>query len=379
MVPLLVSRLRALTRAGLVTLLTAILASTAMASQPDLREQMREVFANMRVLLALSAEGPENLANPANEDTVIVASAALAERASAISEHAARDEASFLADALERYAIQIRRSYNWGLHETTSALVLDTVEVCVACHTRLPSRRDSQLGTAFLAGQELSTLDPLVRARLQIATRAFEDAIGTLESVLPAASNDAIDDVLRIYLLVALRVKEADARARRTIEMLAEREDLPRWRRRSLLEGADALRELRASAPAPGDLAAARRLVNRGVSREASSSVAALVDHAAASRLLYEFLDTAPDDLDAAAEAYYLLGVAQHELDPDTWLPQAELHLEKAVRTAPDSDHATRAYELLEQQTQARLAGANGKLPVEAQQHLDMLRGMLRR
>jgi hypothetical protein len=175
-----------MTRRFCISLLcTALVAPVLAYDVPGMRDAMGSVFSSMRVLLELSA-APENLADPANERAILDAANELADQAAMISEHAPRDEVSFLAGSLDRYASWIKRSYEWRRYDAMARLVYDSVDLCVACHTRLPSRRDSRIATGFLAGNDMGSLPAAQRARLQIATRRFDDAMSTLETVLDA-------------------------------------------------------------------------------------------------------------------------------------------------------------------------------------------------
>lgn len=87
-----------------------------------MRDAMRSMFSSIRTLLELS-QSIESLADPRNERAILAAAAELADQASIVSEHAPRDEVSFLAGSLDRFASWIGRSYEWGRHDTTQRLV----------------------------------------------------------------------------------------------------------------------------------------------------------------------------------------------------------------------------------------------------------------
>jgi tetratricopeptide (TPR) repeat protein len=344
---------------------------------PEIRDAMREVFGNMRVLLELSAS-TQDLARPENEERVLAATRALADQAAIVSEHAPRDEVSFLAASLDRYASWLRRSYEWGRYETTQRLLHDAVAVCIACHTRLPSRRDSPLARDFLADERMASLPARDRAELAIATRRFEEAMTILESLL-AGEPQRVDfhELVRRYLLVALRVKGHPGRAERTLSALARHPELSPSRREQLHAWSGMLQRLTLDPPLTGDLAAARSLVQEGESRRNAGRPDALVLYVAASRVLYEHLESESASAVEGAEAYYLLGLAHYRIEEGAWLPQAELFLEKAIRTAPSSEHARRALALLRAKLLQSFPAAEGGMPLEVRQHLDMLRELV--
>jgi len=119
---------------------------------------------------------------------------------------------SLLATSVDRYAAWILRSYEWRRYAAMQRLVHDVVDVCSACHTRLPSPSDSPVAKDFLAGTETGLLPALERARLQIATRRFGDALATLEEQLGqafAAHRGGIPEEVREHLEMLRAVAES--------------------------------------------------------------------------------------------------------------------------------------------------------------------------
>lgn len=343
-----------------------------------MRDAMRSVFDSMRVLLELS-QSADSLANPDNQRAILAAAGELADQASIVSAHAPRDEVSFLAGSLDRYANWIRRSYEWGRYDTMQRLVHDAVQVCVACHTRLPSDRDSPLAEGFVSGVSMSALPAARRARLEVATRRFDDAMATLEGLLPELADDPerFDAALRSYLVVAVRVKGDPHRARQAIERLAASTRVSEARREQLNDVAGALQHLELQPPAAGDLDAARELVDAAEARRNAARGEALVEYVAASRILYEYVESNAGSVAQGAEAYYLLGLTQYRIETDAWLPQSELFLEKAIRTAPSSPSARRAFALLRAKIEEGFAARGEEVPQEVVRHLQILSDMV--
>ena len=116
--------------------------------------------------------------------------------------------------------------------------------------------------------------------------------------------------------------------------------------------------------------------------REAEARLAAdqglaLVDYIAASRVLYEFMESGAGTVAEGAEAYYLQGLAQYRIEKSAWLPQAELFLEKAIRTAPASEAARRALALLQTKVNESFAAQGERMPDDVVQHMNMLRELV--
>jgi tetratricopeptide (TPR) repeat protein len=359
-----------------VLLLCTALACAAYDT-PGMRDAMRSVFASMRVLLELSATA-EDVGVAANQRAMLTAAQEIADQASLVAEHAPRDEVSFLASSLDRYATWIRRSIEWGRTESTQRLVRDAVDVCIACHTRLPSRRDSPLADDFLKSERMRELPERERAQLAVATRRFDDALDTLERLLTEDIDAAaFHDTARRYLVVAVRVKRDPGRAKRTLTTLAKRNGLEPARSARLETWIGALQHLERSPPPDADLDAARTLVRQAEARRMAGLGDPLVDYIAASRVLYEFLEDDAGTVDEGAEAYYLLGLSQYRIEEDAWLPQAELYLEKAIRTAPGSEHARRALALLRERIELSFPAQGGGIPDDVVRHLEMLQEMV--
>jgi tetratricopeptide (TPR) repeat protein len=357
-------------------LLCTALATTAYDA-PGMRDAMRSVFASMRVLLERSAT-TEDAAAPANQRAMLEAAQEIADQAGLVAEHAPRDEVSFLASSLDRYATWIRRSIEWGRTESTQRLVRDAVDVCIACHTRLPSRRDSPVANDFLESEHMRALPARERAQLAVATRRFEDALDTLEQLLAEdIGGEAFEDTARRYLVVAVRVKRDPGRAKRTLAVLSGRGGLEPARIARLETWIGALQRLELSPPPDGDLDVARAMVRQAEARRMARLGDPLVDYIAASRVLYEFLESDAGTVEEGAEAYYLLGLSQYRIEEDAWLPQAELYLEKAIRTAPGSEHARRALALLRERITLSFPAQGGGVPDDVTHHLEMLQEMV--
>jgi hypothetical protein len=146
---------------------------------------------------------------------------------------------------------------------------------------------------------------------------------------------------------------------------------------------AGTLQEL-SKVPLPeADLTTAQVLIKQGENAAHTPDADPLVNYIVASRLLYGYLDEsraqnpARATLDDGARAYYLLGLAQYRIDPDAWLPQSELYLEKAIRTAPGSEHARKAFALLTEAMQHSYPAAKGGIPEDVRKHLQMLQDLV--
>ena len=110
-----------------------------------------------------------------------------------------------------------------------------------------------------------------------------------------------------------------------------------------------------------------------------------LVHFVEASRLLHRFVQAraeAPpgdaDDRRRLGEAYYLLGVAEAHITSNYWYAETEFFLESAIRLAPDSDFARKAYAWLEEDVLIGYSGSAGlEVPNDVSDYLRELRELL--
>ena len=135
-----------------------------------------------------------------------------------------------------------------------------------------------------------------------------------------------------------LRASREDARAlRKAPGSVAS----PARRRRRVDPRAARTRPLGGSAP---DLATARDLIARARSiAKVPADYGPLIHYLVASSVLQRFLATAPPPSNRdAAEAYYLLGLAETHVGDTYWVSQADMYLETAIRLAPKEPFALR-------------------------------------
>jgi len=345
------------------------------------REAMRAIFDAVRVLLDASME-EDGFSKPGDERRILKSLRELDDQAVMLLAHGFPEStgATFLASALERYSSLMLRTYEWGYPERAEALLYQTTEICVACHTRLPSPGDSPVAEQFVASEELSRLPALEQAQLQVATRRFDDALATLERFF-ADDPGAVDELfsaLRTYLIVSIRVKKDFLRPVSTLEQIAAGEGLDPALRADLKRWIEALYRLQRHRPRGEGLEAARELIRQASGPEYPTSRSALVHYVTASSLLHRYTRDDGAASSDKAEAHYLLGVAEYRMAGDDWLPQAELYLEFAIVSAPDAPWAKQAYMLLEEKVEmAYITYPGEELPPEIAERLAELRRMV--
>lgn len=342
---------------------------------------MPEIAAALRVALPLSLSA-ERFGAPENQPALELALSSLRQGAHELESHGRSQDASFayLSRSLARDAEEIKRRFDEGRLDETRFLLGALVEDCVGCHSRLPSEGDSDLGRSLFDSVDASTLTPLEQARLEVATRQFEAALDRYEGLLlaPEASPTQLDleGVPADYLTVAIRVREDLPRARKTLVAFGERADLPSYLATLVAQWIAACDALRDAPRAERPLAEADRVLDEAeVLARYGRDRAGLVHQLVASSLLLRYVAAHPEASPDAAHAYFLLGIAEIQSSRSWWLAEAESYLEAAIRTAPGSDWAKRAYVLLEEQTLASYSGSGGvHVPPDVQQRLKELR-----
>lgn len=342
---------------------------------------MPEIAAALRVALPLSLSA-ERFGAPENQPALELALSSLRQGAHELESHGRSQDASFayLSRSLARDAEEIKRRFDEGRLDETRFLLGALVEDCVGCHSRLPSEGDSDLGRSLFDSVDASTLTPLEQARLEVATRQFEAALDRYEGLLlaPEASPTQLDleGVPADYLTVAIRVREDLPRARKTLVAFGERADLPSYLATLVAQWIAACDALRDAPRAERPLAEADRVLDEAeVLARYGRDRAGLVHQLVASSLLLRYVAAHPEASPDAAHAYFLLGIAEIQSSRSWWLAEAESYLEAAIRTAPGSDWAKRAYVLLEEQTLASYSGSGGvHVPPDVRQRLQELR-----
>ena len=348
------------------------------------REAMPRIADALTHALPLSLR-EDQLDDPARREAYGDAVAGLARDATALEAHGRSREASFgyLSGSLSRDAGEALRRFEAGRVDESQFFVRELVNDCVACHSRLPDPGGSALGAQLLRRARMDEIEPAERARLQVATRQFDAALETWESLfrdaaVPPGRLD-LEGELVDYLVVNIRVRGDLRRPQLPLEQLAARPDVPAYLAGDLAAWGAALRRLDRT-PRTGALLAEARALVADARPDGGDRIdrGDLVEELLASSLLHRFVATpgrAPSEL---AEAYYLLGLTETRVRHSAWLSEAEFYLETAIRTDPSSPWAARSFALLEQETLAGHTGSGGlQLPDDVRDRLEALRGLL--
>lgn len=357
---------------------TQVLA-TGWTEREATRETMQTIFDSLRFLLRLDAAG-ENLDDPKYRSQVLEALRELDDQSAILASHGFYEDSGgmFLAGVLERYTVLMLRTYERGDPEQLQQFLYGITDICIACHSRLPSPQDSPVAAQFVDSREFVSLPSWKRAQLQVATRRFDDALATLETLIESQESvdpATIDDPLRTYLMISIRVKGDMERPIPILERISEQAEAGSAWQRDVEIWTQSLEHFRDRPFISDPLASARAMIASAGSAEFPSQRSARVEYIAASSLLHRYLVSRPSDSLQVSEAHYLLGLAEYRIHPDEWLPHAELYLEIAIVLAPEAPWAKPAYALLvEKINQTYKPSASGGLPPEVEERLRELK-----
>ena len=367
-----------------VAMLLALFLGSAARAEHDVGETrlaMNQLLQNLRIVLPLSVD-PTRFAAPDEQKTIESALQGMVAAASSLDSHTKGFDPGrrFVGRSLTRDLEGALHSFQAKDYRRSEFLLHETVNACVSCHSRIESDTDSPVAKDFLDDPALAALDPMDRAELQIATRRFDSGLSTFEEIFaaPTLPSAGLVNALTEYLTVNIRVKHDFERPIPVLTKLSERPELYTQLRENSRAWAGDLRAL-ANRPQPEpSVAAARSLLDEGKAlADYPASRRPLVYYLNASQLLSEFV--AADEPPAAdrAEAYFLLGTTETRISPDFWSSPADFYLEQAIRLAPHSATAQRAFGVLEEATVLEFTGSRGtRLPAAAEAHLKELRGL---
>jgi tetratricopeptide (TPR) repeat protein len=350
---------------------------------------MHRVFDALADLLPLSLDSARFKA-PENQAEIARAIGMLAGAVLAVEHHGERRDPGFrfLSRSLAADIEEIRQRYHWGRLDEARFFVLEATRNCVACHSRLPSAREFPLADKLLSRIDLEAVSHHERGQIYIATRQFDRALANWEELFASQeltpSQLHLGGYLRDYLTVALRVQGDLPRARKTLEKLSAQLDLPPYLALRIETWIRDLETLEAEPRNSRDLARARALVNRvPTTQQVPDDAALTISDLLASSMLLGYIDSAQQwgTSDASvAEAFYLLGVVEARGVDAYWVPQAEFHLEAAIRMDPQGPMAQRAFSLLEQSMAIGYGGTSPDvLPADLWTKLEELRKLARR
>ena len=358
-----------------------LIAAGATIDRGEDADSTHEIMA--RIVTALQVALPpsfdeERFQQAPRRAEILAALEELASHSERLERHSVRGNAgfAFLNHSLAADAREIHERYAHGHFEQSRFLLHNLIDVCVACHSRLPDEAERSLGRTLASHEAIADLPLDARARYEIATRQFDRALATLETWFadPAVSPGDVDltGEYENYLEVSLRVRRDPQRAIHTFAKLLERADVPDRVRRNVETWIDSLAKLLVARLDGSPLKRAKaRLQATRADEVARDQRAALVDAIAASGILHRYVTEQTEASPELGEAYYLLGVIEAEIGRSLWASQTEHFLETAIRIGPGEPYAEPALELLEAFLVTGYTGSGGEhVPADVRSRL---------
>jgi hypothetical protein len=373
-----------MSRAGIATALIGC-AGVAMAEidRDQARADMREIYASIRVLVPLSSD-EGSFGDPKNRERIRGALSKLSALAEHVADHVGDKDRRihYLGGSLSRESGEALRRFDEGRMRDARFFVQQLPDFCVACHSALPSPMDSPLARDFVSDKELARLSPARRAVLQVATRRFDDALASYESVfaLPVVHPAELLQPLTQYLTVSIRVKNDLARPVPVLEKLAERPDLWRNLRTDVERWIQTLKSYASEPDRKPTLESARApLDDAAAIIRFPTDRLVLVHYLVASSRFHRYLEDHPDEGDRdVAEAYYWLGLIESRVGGNYWVSESDFYLETAIRLAPRDPIATQAFALYEEEAILGWTGSSGNnMPPEVRNRVEELRSLV--
>ncbi len=364
-------------------LLWVLMSPSVAAGDGDTKLVMQQIFQNMRNLLPLSAN-QTRFSKPAHRELIRSSLDEIAASALTLERHA-RDQSDdagteFLAIGLKRAALDAQRSFDEGRLIQSRSMIWNTTRLCVACHTRLPSRLDPPVARDFLDDFELDELSLHERAQVLLATRQFDRSLDALKALLESDQQTAVTLIqpLTDYLIVSVRVKNDLRRPGPVLAQFTKRRDVWAALKEDVNSWIARLDELGgAELPAPSLAAATQFIDNARQSSIIPFSRRPMVDYVIASSLLQRHLEENRPRAEALARTYYLLGLTELGIGQSYELNQGEYYLEAAIRAAPGTSISAHAFNTLEEQIVMGYSGSAGtQVPEDVQLELDQLRAL---
>lgn len=327
------------------------------SADQDVRKTMWEAFDAIAYLLPLSLRVDENT-DTADRALIEQYLNVLTSSKQKLVAHATGREQDFqlLVASWENAIARVGYSFQNGSHIDAYFSLLDMVQNCVSCHSRLPDESDFLMGQKLFARIDTGTLEREDIAQLYVATRQFDNALAKYEEIIlddaVQPSDLDLDGVLIDYLQLSITVSRDLDRLQSTLEKFLRRGDVPLYIREHVRVWMDSMDQLSAELDGDPSLEHARELFEQSTDLTLAPggrerAVHDIVASTMLRRLLADNDKLSPQQI---SEAYYLLGlIALRTMRPKPAVPEMEFLLESAIRAAPKGPYARPAFLLLEE------------------------------
>jgi len=360
-------------------------AESGVASNPETKMIMNEIFESIATLLPLSLND-KSFYDAKNKDNIQGRLDSLVGSAKKLKSHGkVQDEGfRFVSRNLEQDATDARNWFKEGRQDEARYMLHNITENCISCHTKQESKSDFPGVSKFFSKVDIQQLAPIDRARLLMAMRQFDDAMNAFEDIILKGGMSPSDliflDAFTDYLKLTVRVKRNYERALQTLQKFAANSKLPKFVQTQMEDWTSALKELsKSKSGSTKDLALARQWMSKAQGQmKYPRDRDGMVYYIAASGALNAALADGKLSADEKSEIYFRLGFVEEVIGRSFWVSQSSNMLESAIRVAPKSKFALDAYNLLEEYVYLDYSGSSGTdIPQDIQDNLVELKKLI--
>ena len=345
---------------------------------------MRGIFFTLTMVCTYSLDA-EAFQDPANHVQIQSALQALVANASELELHGSGLNPSYgyFKRSLARDAQDALDRYNQGQYMGSRFVINRMTENCVSCHTKLPQAQKFDLGKEFVNNKTIKKLKPEERVQIEVATRQFDAALKSYQQIFASPemtpANLELLGAFGGYLRLCIGALDNPQLARKTFETYVQRADVPDPYKALIRGWIAELGRVNLAAEKGNELPAAKQLIEQAeAERKHPSDRTHLVDYVVAVTLLNRYMQAGPASKTDAAEALYLMGIAEARITRSYWVSDTEFLLDQAIRTAPKSEVAKEAYAFLTEYTVSAEAETSAReVPPDLRANLEELRKLI--
>lgn len=335
----------------------AFMCITPVSAGSDRAAIMRDVYDAIAYLLPLSLRDP---ADRSVWDRGLIEEkvSQLENAAQTLNIHmsGAEKESEQIARSFEQSVSGIGRTFSNEWPEFAYFSMMDLVQHCVACHSRIEAPSQALFGQRLIARMDTREMPEGDVVRLFIAVRQFDAALKSLDKILMDPNLHPIEadyaSHMVDYLQVALGTMREPDRVTKFLNRYKARGDLPFYLLRRVDTWLEAVAEFGSAVTSNPDFDVAKSIFYGAdkLSRGPGDRLRAAHDVIAATIIRAYLEDRANTSSSNLSEAYYILGVvALRTLEPKLAVPEMELLFASSIRADPKSAYAEEAYALLEE------------------------------
>ena len=157
-----------------------------------------------------------------------------------LKQHADEEEQEFryLARSFDELTKDVRKAFSDEWPEFAYFSMMDLVQHCVACHSRLAAPSQSLFGQRLIARMDTRELPPADVVKLYVAVRQFDAALRAIEKILMDPGLHPIEadysSLTVDYLSIAIAAKRSPGTAESFLRRYLARPDLPFYLRRRI-------------------------------------------------------------------------------------------------------------------------------------------------